>query len=82
MDDLIRLNARAEAHYAFLFTDIVGSTTRWAKFPRQMGAALARHDALLRDVVRAAGGAVFKTSGDGGYPSRHRLTGRNVEWRG
>lgn len=67
MDDLISLNARAEAHYAFLFTDIEGSTTRWAKFPQQMSVALARHDALLRDLVRAAGGTVFKTTGDGGY---------------
>jgi predicted ATPase/class 3 adenylate cyclase len=67
MDDLIRLNTPAEAHYAFLFTDIEGSTARWAEFPDHMGAALARHDALLRDVVRAAGGTVFKTTGDGGH---------------
>ncbi len=31
-----------------------------------MAAALARHDGLLRDVVSAGGGAVFKTTGDGG----------------
>jgi len=67
MDDLVLLNARAEAHYAFLFTDIEGSTLRWAQYPGAMRAALTRHDALLRQVVRAAGGAVFKTTGDGGY---------------
>jgi predicted ATPase/class 3 adenylate cyclase len=66
MDDLIRINARVAGHYAFLFTDIEGSTRRWAIFPEAMGAALARHDALLREVVSAAGGAVFKTTGDGG----------------
>jgi class 3 adenylate cyclase len=67
MDDLIRLDARAEAHYVFLFSDVEGSTARWAAFPFHMGAALARHDELLRDVMAAAGGGVFKTTGDGGY---------------
>jgi predicted ATPase/class 3 adenylate cyclase len=66
MDDLIRINALVAGHYAFLFTDIDGSTRRWAIFPEAMGAALARHDALLREVVSQAGGAVFKTTGDGG----------------
>ncbi len=65
MDDLIRLNAQADGHYAFLFTDIEGSTKRWAMFPGAMGEALGRHDDVLREVVSAAGGAVFKTSGDG-----------------
>jgi predicted ATPase len=67
MDDLIGINARAEAHYAFLFTDIEGSTARWREFSGAMGAALARHEALLREIAGAAGGAVFKTTGDGGY---------------
>ena len=67
MDDLIRLDSRTEAHYVFLFSDVEGSTARWAAFPFHMGAALARHDELLRDVVAAAGGGVFKTTGDGGY---------------
>jgi predicted ATPase/class 3 adenylate cyclase len=67
MDELSRINALAEAHYAFLFTDIEGSTARWARFAGAMRAALARHDALLRDVVGQAGGAVFKTTGDGGH---------------
>jgi len=66
MDDLIGINARAEAHYAFLFTDIEGSTARWARFADAMAAALSRHDALLREVVGQGGGAVFKTTGDGG----------------
>ncbi len=66
MDDLTRISEQANLHYTFLFTDIEGSTKRWAMFPGEMGAALARHDALLRDVVAAAGGVVFKTLGDGG----------------
>jgi predicted ATPase/class 3 adenylate cyclase len=66
MDHLIDINARADTHYVFLFTDIEGSTQRWARYPDAMGAAMARHDTLLRDGVAAAGGAVFKTTGDGG----------------
>ena len=48
----------------FLFTDIEGSTKRWEQYPQQMQAALARHDALLRTVIEANGGYVFKTVGD------------------
>jgi predicted ATPase/class 3 adenylate cyclase len=48
----------------FLFTDIVGSTRLWEKFPTQMGAALARHDELIRTSVEAHGGQVFKRVGD------------------
>ncbi|GAA5265455.1 adenylate/guanylate cyclase domain-containing protein [Acidiphilium sp. MT5] len=66
MDHLIDINARADTLYVFLFTDIEGSTQRWVRYPEAMGAAIARHDALLRDGVAAAGGAVFKTTGDGG----------------
>ncbi|WP_460252863.1 adenylate/guanylate cyclase domain-containing protein [Acidiphilium sp. MT5] len=66
MDHLIDINARADTLYVFLFTDIEGSTQRWARYPEAMGAAMARHDALLREGVAAAGGAVFKTTGDGG----------------
>jgi predicted ATPase/class 3 adenylate cyclase len=49
---------------SFLFTDIVGSTRLWEKFPAQMGAALARHDDLIRSAVEAHAGLVFKTVGD------------------
>jgi predicted ATPase/class 3 adenylate cyclase len=49
---------------SFLFTDIVGSTRLWEKFPAHMGAALARHDDLIRSAVEAHGGMVFKTVGD------------------
>jgi class 3 adenylate cyclase len=48
----------------FLFTDIAGSTTLWEQHPQAMPAALARHDTILRQVVAAHHGAVFKTVGD------------------
>jgi class 3 adenylate cyclase len=51
MDHLIDINARADTHYVFLFTDIEGSTQRWARYPEAMGAAMARHDTLLREGV-------------------------------
>jgi predicted ATPase/class 3 adenylate cyclase len=49
----------------FLFTDIEGSTRRWAEDAAAMSAALAVHDGVLLDAVRAAGGEVFKHTGDG-----------------
>jgi predicted ATPase/class 3 adenylate cyclase/DNA-binding NarL/FixJ family response regulator len=48
----------------FLFTDIAGSTQLWERHPQAMPAALARHDALMRQAVEAHGGAVFKLVGD------------------
>src|SRR5438105_13007385 len=48
----------------FLFTDIEGSTARWEEHPDAMRAALARHDAILREAIEANGGYVFKTMGD------------------
>lgn len=49
----------------FLFTDVEGSTTLWERHPETMKAALARHDALLRNAIAANSGAVVKTTGDG-----------------
>ena len=51
----------------FLFTDIEGSTTRWEHHPEAMHTALARHDALLRQVITAHHGFVFKMVGDAVY---------------
>jgi class 3 adenylate cyclase len=48
----------------FLFTDIEGSTALWEQHPQAMPAALARHDALLRQAIAAHGGHTFKTVGD------------------
>src|ERR1700693_4422225 len=48
----------------FLFTDIEGSTKLWEAHPEEMRAALARHDALMREAIVSANGHVFKTVGD------------------
>jgi class 3 adenylate cyclase len=48
----------------FLFTAIEGSTRLWEQHRATMPQALARHDAILRGVVEAHDGVVFKTVGD------------------
>ncbi len=50
---------------SFLFADLVGSTRLWDKHPEAMRAALAEHDEISEKVVDAAGGSVFKHTGDG-----------------
>jgi predicted ATPase/class 3 adenylate cyclase len=54
-----------EAPLTFLFTDVEGSTRLWEQHPREMQAALERHDALLRTAIGDADGTVVKTTGDG-----------------
>ena len=49
----------------FLFTDIQGSTRMWESDADAMRAALAIHDEVMRSVVEAHGGTVFKHTGDG-----------------
>ena len=49
----------------FLFTDIEGSTKLWELQRESMGAALARHDVLVRDCIERHSGRVIKTTGDG-----------------
>ncbi len=49
----------------FLFTDIEASARLWEQHPQAMSATLVRHDALLRDVIEAHGGYIFKHTGDG-----------------
>src|SRR6187402_2013173 len=49
----------------FLFTDIEESTRRWQQDADGMSAALAEHDRIVHDAVAAAGGTVFKHTGDG-----------------
>ena len=49
----------------FLFTDIEGSTRRWETDADGMRAALAAHDEVLRNVIEAHGGWLFKHTGDG-----------------
>ena len=47
-----------------LFTDIEGSTRLWEGAPEAMSVALRRHDSILREVIEAHDGHVFKTVGD------------------
>jgi predicted ATPase/class 3 adenylate cyclase len=49
----------------FLFTDVEGSTRRWEADADEMRAALAAHDEVLRSVIDAHSGLVFKHTGDG-----------------
>jgi predicted ATPase/class 3 adenylate cyclase len=61
------MSERPTGTVTFLFTDIEGSTTRWEHHPEAMRAALARHDALLRSIITASNGFVFKMVGDAVY---------------
>jgi class 3 adenylate cyclase len=49
----------------FLFTDIEGSTRLWNAHGDAMGAALERHDEILRSAVTAGSGTIVKHTGDG-----------------
>src|SRR4051812_45030615 len=48
----------------FLFTDIEGSTPLWEREPERMRAALAQHNAIVRQAIDAQRGFVFKVIGD------------------
>jgi predicted ATPase/class 3 adenylate cyclase len=50
--------------FAFLFSDIEGSTARWEQNPAAMGDAVLRHDRLMRDIMAEHHGQIFKTVGD------------------
>jgi len=56
-----------EGTLTFCFSDIEGSTQLWQQHPQAMQAALARHDAMVRQAITAHRGLVFKTVGDGVY---------------
>src|SRR5260370_38191156 len=56
---------RPAGTFTFLFTDLEGSASVWEEHPAAMGAALARHDAILREPVLVSGGAPRKTARDG-----------------
>ncbi len=47
---------RPSGTVTFLFTDIEGSTRLWEERPDEMRAALAVHDAVVRDSIEAHGG--------------------------
>lgn len=49
----------------FLFTDITGSTKLWENYPRDMPAALEKHNAVIKQVSEVNHGYIFKGTGDG-----------------
>jgi DNA-binding SARP family transcriptional activator len=51
----------------FLFTDLEDSTRLWDEHPDAMGAALERHDAILRQTVDEQHGRIVKMTGDGAH---------------
>jgi predicted ATPase/class 3 adenylate cyclase len=53
------------AQLTFLFTDIEASTRAWERHPEDMSVSLARHDEVIQQAVKSAGGKVFKHTGDG-----------------
>ncbi|MBA2719941.1 MAG: AAA family ATPase [Chloroflexi bacterium] len=54
-----------DTQLTFLFTDVEGSTRLWEQYPDAMRPALERHDAILRDAIAGANGAIVKSTGDG-----------------
>ncbi|MGC8667766.1 MAG: tetratricopeptide repeat protein [Chthonomonadales bacterium] len=58
----------------FLLTDIEGSAKAWEADPGMMRRALQHHDQLVGDIIRKAGGTVFKTLGDGVCAVFHEAT--------
>jgi len=67
----------------FLFTDIEGSTRLWQSYPAEMQKALRRHDEILRNVIEANNGYVFKTVGDAFCAAFHTaLEGLNAALQG
>jgi predicted ATPase/class 3 adenylate cyclase len=49
----------------YLFTDVEGSTRLWEEQPQAMQGAMARHEALCRELVAHHGGRIVKLTGDG-----------------
>ena len=63
-----------------LFTDIEGSTKLWESHAAAMGAALARHDALLRQCIDDHDGHVFKTGGDAFCAASDAASASDAVW--
>ncbi len=49
----------------YLYTDMVGSSRHWEQFPALMEGVLHWHDSRLEEAVRAHGGTILHTLGDG-----------------
>jgi predicted ATPase/class 3 adenylate cyclase len=50
------------AHLTFLSTEIVGGRQLWDRYPEAMRAALARHDALVRQAIETYHGTVLRAA--------------------
>jgi predicted ATPase/class 3 adenylate cyclase len=50
---------------SFLLTDIVGSVSVWERDADRMSRAVARHDELVESTVKAAGGELVRSKGEG-----------------
>jgi predicted ATPase/class 3 adenylate cyclase len=64
MNDVTQIQSPPAGTATFLFTDIERSTEMWERHRSKMTGALERHDSVLRDVIAACGGRVFKEVGD------------------
>ncbi|MBC5804690.1 MAG: hypothetical protein DLM53_05930 [Candidatus Eremiobacter antarcticus] len=60
----VRASGQPSGDVSFLFTDIEGSTVRWDRDAAAMQQAVRRHDHIMRSVIAAHHGHVFKTIGD------------------
>src|SRR5262249_41856865 len=49
----------------FVLTDLVDSTSLWDTQPSAMADAVARHEQLVADAIKAAGGELLKSRGEG-----------------
>jgi predicted ATPase/class 3 adenylate cyclase len=61
----ITTGSTSGAPYTFLFTDVEQSSSAWNRDTRAMADAMVVHDTLLESCIAAAGGVVFKHTGDG-----------------
>jgi predicted ATPase/class 3 adenylate cyclase len=50
------------SHLTFLYTEIEGSHQLWDRYPEAMRAALARHDALVRQAIETYHGTIFRAA--------------------
>ena len=84
MNDLTPTSSVSAGTATFLFTDIERSTEMWERHRSAMPRALERHDGVLRDVIAACGGKVFKEVGDAFHARQDvgRLGGRREKFRG
>ena len=64
-DDSTEPAGLPEGMLTFLLTDIEGSTPLWERHQTVMGAALARHDALITEAVASNAGRLVKARGEG-----------------